>query len=168
MSWDDHAVIVQLPRSMRSLWSPVTVLVGLAFALTGAATMTATSPGETKPTIVSGWVIGAFSVLLGLAFTWGGARMGAFRKKDGVRVRELFGQGRIYRPEEIAGFTTREHEHHTLPLTVIQPVIVLQGGFEVWLSSLASYRVIPGARRQARAAAQRMANWTDRPVMPFD
>src|SRR5262245_24068236 len=106
---------------MRSLWSPVVVLVGLAFAPIGVAMMTTTPiPGETKPTIVSGVVIGGLCALLGLAFVLGGARMGAFRKSDGVKVRELFGSGRIYRLEEILGFTTREHEHHTVPLTVIQ------------------------------------------------
>lgn len=154
---------------MRSLWSPVIVLIGLGFATIGGAMMTTTpSPGQTRPTIVSGAVIGGLCALLGLAFSWGGARMGAFPKGDGVKVRELFGSGRPYRPEEILGFTTREHEHHTLPLIVIQPVIVLEGGSDVWLTSLASCRLIPGARRQTLATSKRMVDWTGRPVLASD
>ena len=81
-------------------------------------------------------------------------------------MREIFQGGRAYRPEEITGFRLREQEHHTAPLMVIQPVIVLANGSEVWITSPASYRVIPGARRQAHAAASRMSSWTGKPVLP--
>lgn len=160
-------MIVQLPRSLRSLWSPVVVLVGLGFALLGVAMMTVPpDPGETRPTVISGLVIGALCILLGLPFIWGGVRMGVFRDGEGVEVREVFHGGQSYRPEEIMGFSTREQEHHSMPLVLIQPVIVLANGSEVWITSLATYRVIPGARKQARAAAGRMSKWTGKPVLP--
>lgn len=160
-------MIVQLPRSLRSLWSPVVVLVGLAFSLLGVAMVTVPpDPGETRPTVITGLVIGAFCILLGLPFIWGGARMGVFRDRDGVQVRELFRGGQAYRPEEITGFSMREHEHHSAPLIVVQPVIVLTNGSEVWITSLATYRAIPGARRQVHAAARRMSKWTGKPVLP--
>lgn len=162
-----QAMIVQFPRSLRSLWSPVVVLVGLGFSLVGVAMLTVPpDPGETRPTVISGLVIGAFCILLGLPFIWGGARMGVFRDRDGVQVREIFHRGQAYRPEQITGFGIREQEHHSAPLMVIQPVIVLADGSEVWITSLATYRVIPGARRQVRAAARRMSKWTGKPVLP--
>jgi hypothetical protein len=161
-------MIVQLPSSLRSLWSPVVVLVGLGFSLLGVAMVTVPpDPGETRPTVISGLVIGAFCILLGLPFIWGGARMGVFRDGDGVRVREILHGGHVYRSEEIAGFSMREEEHHTVPFMVIQPVIVLANGSEVWITSLATYRVIPGARRQVHAAARRMGKWTGKPVLPY-
>ena len=160
-------MIVQLPRSVRSLWSPVVVLVGLLFSLVGVAMVTMPpDPGETGPTVISGLVLGAFCILLGLPFIWGGARMGVFRAGDGVQVRVIFHGGQSYRPEEITGFSMREQEHHSVPLMVIQPVIVLANGSEVWITSLATYRVIPGARRQVHAAARRMSKWTGKPVLP--
>ena len=160
-------MIVQLPRSLRSMWSPVVVLVGLSYSILGAAMVTMPpDPGETRPTYISGLVIGAFCILLGLPLIWGGARIGVFRDGDGVKVREIFQGGRAYRPEEITGFRLREQEHHTAPLMVIQPVIVLANGSEVWITSLASYGVIPRARRQAHAAASRMSRWTGKPVLP--
>lgn len=160
-------MIVQLPRSVRSLWSPVVVLVGLCFSLLGVAMVTVPpDPDETRPTYISGLVIGAFCILLGLPFIWGGARMGVFRDGDGVKVREILHGGRAYSLEEITGFSLREQEHHTVPLMVIQPVIVLANGSEVWITSLATFRVIPGARRQVHAAASRMSKWTGKPVLP--
>jgi hypothetical protein len=144
----------------------VIVLVGLVFSLLGAAMVTVPpDPGETRPTVISGLVIGAFCILLGLLFIWGGARMGVFRDGDGVQVREIFHGAQAYRPEEIIGFSMREKEHHLVPLMVIQPVIVLANGSEVWITSLAAYRVIPGARRQVQAAARRMSKWTGKPVL---
>ena len=160
-------MIVQLPRSLRSLWSPGVVLVGLGFSLLGVAMVTVPpDPDQTRPTVISGLVVGAFCILLGLPFIWGGARMGVFRDGDGVQVREIFRGGQAYRPEEITGFSMREQEHHSVPLMVIQPVIVLANGSEVWITSLATYRVIPGARGQVHAAARRMSKWTGKPVLP--
>jgi hypothetical protein len=123
-------------------------------------------PGETQPTFVSGVVIGAGCVVLGIPFVWGGARMGVFRDHGGLKVRKLFGEATTYQPGEIAGFGTREQEHNSVPLILIQPAIVLANGSEVWISSLSSYRVIPGARRQANAAAKAMGKWTGRPLIP--
>jgi hypothetical protein len=123
-------------------------------------------PGETRSTVISGLFIGAFCILLGLPFIWGGARMGVFRDGDGVQVREIFHGIQAYRSEEIAGFSLREEEHHSVPLMLIQPVIVLANESEVWITPLATYRVIPGARRQAHAAVRRMSKWTGKPVLP--
>jgi hypothetical protein len=160
-------MIVRLPGSLRSLWSVVIVLVGLLFSLLGLVMMTMPrDPGETQPSFVGGLIMGAVCFVLGVPFIWGGARMGVYRHHEGLMVRELFGRATTYQPGEIAGFGTREEEHHSVPLMLIQPAIVLADGSEVWISSLSSYRVIPGARRQASAAAKTMGNWTRKPLIP--
>jgi hypothetical protein len=159
-------MIVRLPGSLRSLWSIVIILIGLLFSLLGVVMMTMPKdPGETQPTFVSGVIIGAGCFVLGVPFIWGGARMGVFRDHEGLRVRELFGRATTYQSGEIAGFSTREEEHHSVPLMLIQPAIVLANGSEVWISSLSSYRVFPGARRQASAAAKAMGKWTGKPLI---
>lgn len=160
-------MIVRLPGSVRSLWSVLIVLIGLMFSLLGVVMMTMPKdPGETQPTFVSGVIIGAGSLVLSVPFIWGGARMGVFRDHGGLKVRELFGRATSYQPGEIAGFSTREEEHHSVPLMLIQPAIVLANGSELWISSLSSYRVIPGARWQAKAAAKTTGKWTGKPLIP--
>jgi hypothetical protein len=121
-------------------------------------------PGVTRPTYVSGIVIGAGCALLGPLFIWGGARMGVFRDGDGVKVRELFGIVITYNADEIQGFTLDQQEHHSVPLMLIYPSITLTNGSEVDITSLSSYRLMPGARRQALKAVSKMGQWTDRPV----
>lgn len=136
-------------------------------ALLGVVALTASAePGEAKDTHVSGLVIGAVCAALGTAFTYGGARMGVFARGDGVMVRQAFGRGRTLGPDEIAGFTTGEAAHQSMPLMLIYPVILSPEGFDVGVTSLASLRVVPGARRQVQSAILRMSEWTGKPVHP--
>jgi hypothetical protein len=77
---------LSLGRSVRSLWSPFVMICGLVFSLLGMVMVTMPAePGVTRPTYVSGIVIGAVCALLGLPFMWGGARMGVFRTGDAVK-----------------------------------------------------------------------------------
>ena len=159
-------MIFCLRGSVRTLWSPVVVLVGLTFSLLGLAMVTMPKePGVTQPTYVSGVVIGAGCILLGLPFVWGGARMGIVRRERCLLVRQVFGRTRTYCPEAIDGFSIREVEHHSVPLMLIQPGIALADGSEVEVTSLATYRAIPGSRRRARKAVARMSQWTGRPLV---
>lgn len=110
-------MILSLGRSVRSLWSPFVIICGLVFSLLGMVMVTMPAePGVTRPTYVSGIVIGAVCALLGLPIMWGGARMGVFRTGDGVKVRQLFGTGITYHADEIQGFTLGQDEHHSVPL----------------------------------------------------
>jgi len=142
------------------------MICGLVFSLLGVVMVTMPAePGVTRSTYVSGIVIGAVCALLGLPFIWGGARMGVFRTGDGVKVRRLFGTAITYHADEIQGFTLGQEEHDSVPLMLIYPSIKLTNGSEVDITSLSSYRLIPGARRQALKAVSKMGGWTNRPVL---
>ena len=159
-------MILSLGRSVRSLWSPVVMIVGLGFSMLGMVMVTMPAePGVTRPTYFSSIAIGVVCALLGLPFVWGGARVGVFRTGDGLKVRQLFGTATTYRADEIQGFTLGQEEHHSVPLMLIYPSIKLTNGSEVDITSLASYRLIPGARRQALNAICKMGQWTNRPVL---
>ncbi|WP_460627125.1 hypothetical protein [Intrasporangium mesophilum] len=160
-------MILLFRRSVRSMWSFLVIGLGLMLALLGVVALTASAePGETKGAYGSGLVIGAGCVALGIAFTYGGARVGVFARGDGVMVRQAFGRGRTFGADEIAGFTTGEEAHQSMPLMLIYPVILSTEGFDVGVTSLASLRVVPGARRQVQSAILRMSEWTGKPVHP--
>jgi len=153
-------LIFSLPGSLRSLWAPVVVCVGLVFSLVGALTA-APVPGSGID--IAGLAIGAVATVGGLVFAWGGLRMGVVRRGTGLRVREVVG-GDTYETEQIQGFGVGEEEHHLVPLTIIYPTIRLVDGGEIQVTSLATFRVVPGARGQALRAAHRMAAWTGKAV----
>lgn len=160
-------MILSLRRSVRSFWSLPVVAVGLVFAILGVAMLVAPAePGETQGTLVSGLIIGIGCLVIGLAFAWAGARVGVFREGDRLKVRELFGRTTTYEPAQVSGFTTRDDAHHSVPLMLIQVVIVTADGSEAPIPSLATYRALPGARRQALTAIRRMSEWTGRPILP--
>jgi hypothetical protein len=148
--------------SIRSLWSPVVVLLGLCFSLAGVAVLA--DPRIGSRIDVASVVIGFGVTGLGLAIAWGGCRMGVVGTPAGLVVRELFG-GETYEPEVLAGFAVGEQFHDVLPLMIIFPVLVLAQDGEVAVMSLANYSIFPGARQRAAKAAETMAEWTGRPVV---
>lgn len=91
--------------------------------------------------------------------------MGIIRDGQCLGIRQLFSRARTFCSEEIAGFIIDEEQHHTLPLTLIQPGIVLADGSHIEISGLATHRVTPGSPRRVRAAVGRMAEWTGRPLL---
>lgn len=153
-------MILFLRSSLRSLWTPVVVSVGLTFALLGAITA-APEPGAGID--IAALVLGVVIAGFGLAFAWGGLRMGVVRCGSGLRIRELFG-GETYTNEQIRGFDIGEDDHDTVPLTIIFPTIQLTDGEEIRVTALATFRVLPGAVRQTRRAADKMAAWTGKGV----
>jgi hypothetical protein len=151
---------------VRSLWSIPVIAVGLVFAALGAVMLLEPQePEVTMPTYVSGLVIGAGCAVLGLGLAWGGLRMGVYVAPDGVKVRAIFGRATTFGRDEIAGFRLHTEPHHSLPLVQLCPVIVAAEGAEHELTSLATFRALPGARRQANALLRKLSDWTGKPVL---
>jgi hypothetical protein len=148
--------------SLRSLWSPVVVLMGLVWGLLGVSILA--DPRIGSRVDVASVFIGLGVTSLGLAFAWGGFRLGVVRTPAGLRVRDLVG-GTTYAAETIAGFSVGEHAHDLLPLQIVFPVLRMAEDDDVPVMSLAAYDILPGARRRVARAATTMAAWTGRPVL---
>lgn len=160
-------MIVSLRGSIRSLWSAVIVVVGLLFAVLGVAMVIDPSDfRQRQVSYLSGVVLGLGCCAFGLVFSWAGSRMGVFPDDGGLKVRPLFGSATAFPVAEITGFTTRVVTQDSTPLRLVQPCILMADGSEQMLSGLSAYRVFPGAQRQASAAAERMGEWTGKPVLP--
>lgn len=155
-------MILFFRASLRSLWSPVVVLIGLTFGLLGVGILA--DPRIGSRIDIASIVIGIGVTGVGLAFAWGGSRMGVVRTPSGLAVREVFG-GETYEPSLLAGFSVEEEDHDMLPLKVVFPVIRLAEGDDVQVLSLATYGIFPGARKRAARAADTMAAWTGKPVL---
>lgn len=156
------SLVLFFRASLRSLWSPLIVLLSLGFALVGAAVLVDSRTGS--GTDIASVLIGVGVVGIGLASAWGGVRMGVVRTPSGLTVRELFG-GETYERGILAGFSVGEEEHDMLPLKVVFPVLRLAEADDVPVMSLATYGLFPGARKRAARAAATMAAWTGRPVL---
>jgi hypothetical protein len=128
---------------------------GLVFFLIGLIVATDSSD---IASVLIGLAVGG----LGLGFAYGGARTGVFMTQRGLTVREFFAV-ESYATESLRSLGIGEHEHETVPLMLVFPVIRLRDR-DVALSCLATYRFLPGASRQATRAAETMAKWTDKPV----
>ena len=155
-------MILFFRASLRSLWSLVIVLVGLGMALGGVGVLA--NPRIGARIDIASVVIGLGVTSLGLAFAWGGCRLGVVMTPAGLRVREL-GGSTTYGSDTIAGFEVAEQDHDVLPLKVVFPVLKMDEDEEVAVMSLATYDLLPGAKTRVAKAATTMSAWTGRPLL---
>lgn len=162
MAAEGLSVIIFFRASLRSLWSPFLVSIGLVFALIGVGLLA--DPRIGSQIDIFTIVLGLGATGGGLAFAWGGSRLGVVRTPAGLKVREL-GESKTYTPDMLAGFSVGEHDHDTLPVKVVFPVLRMAKDDDVPVMSLANYAIFPGARKRATKAVKTMAEWTGRPVL---
>lgn len=155
-------MILFFRASLRSLWSPVVVLIGLIFGLVGVGIVADARIGSRID--IASIVIGLGVTGLGLGGAWGGVRMGVVRTAAGLTVREVLG-GSIYETDMLEGISVGEQDHDSLPLRIVFPVLRLVGGDDVPVMCLATYGILPSSRKRAAKAAARMAAWTGKPVL---
>ena len=155
-------MILFFRASLRSLWSPVVVLLGLIFALIGAGILA--DPLISSRIDIASIVIGLGVTGLGLAVAWGGFRMGVVKTPAGLTVRELF-EAKTYEPDMLEGFSVGEQDHGSLPIKIVFPVLRIVEDDDVPVMSLATYAILPSSRKRAARAAARMGAWTGRPVL---
>ncbi|WP_154697530.1 hypothetical protein [Lentzea guizhouensis] len=137
--------------SLSSRWRWVVLLLALVFLMLGGVTAAGSVLDGTA--VVSGVLVGAAGMALGVVGIWRGLLLGVTWSSEGVEVRGLQGTDRRSWAEvEAVGVRLTPHDLLVF-VKHADVVLVLASGEEEWLSPLATYTLSEAVPRRVETKA---------------